>query len=127
MLGSMSDTNVLEEGKIQQLDFDKVWEIGRSGHRVIPVVLQDADTGEVLFVAYTNDEAFRMTLQLRTAVLYSTSRDEVWHKGATSGDTLSLVDVRVGGACHTSGENGTTRAGCYYRTVVNSDELAFAE
>ncbi|MEC8924141.1 MAG: phosphoribosyl-AMP cyclohydrolase, partial [Actinomycetota bacterium] len=67
----MSDTNDLEEGKIQQLDFDKVWEIGRSGHRVIPVVLQDADTGEVLFVAYTNDEAFRMTLQLRTAVLYS--------------------------------------------------------
>ena len=62
MLGSMSDTNDLEEGKIQQLDFDKVWEIGRSGHRVIPVVLQDADTGEVLFVAYTNDEAFRMTL-----------------------------------------------------------------
>ena len=142
MLGSMSDTNDLEEGKIQQLDCDKVWEIGRSGHRVSPVVLQDADTGEVLFVAYTNDEAFRMTLQLRTAVLYSTSRDEVWHKGATSGDTLSLVDVRVnceqnsllyrvrregGGACHTSGENGTTRAGCYYRTVVNSDELAFAE
>tara|TARA_B000000460_G_C21377072_1_gene332188 strand:- start:257 stop:673 length:417 start_codon:yes stop_codon:yes gene_type:complete len=138
----MSDANDLEEGTTQQLDFDKVGKIGRNGHRVIPVVLQEADSGEVLFVGYANDEAFRMTLELGSAVLYSTSRDEVWHKGATSGDTLSLVDVRVnceqnsllyrvrregGGACHTSGENGTTRAGCYYRTVVNSDELAFAE
>ena len=142
MLSSMSDTNDLEEGTTQQLDFDKVGKIGRNGHRVLPVVLQEVDSGEVLFVGYANEEAFRMTLELGSAVLYSTSRDEVWHKGATSGDTLSLVDVRVnceqnsllyrvrregGGACHTSGENGTTRAGCYYRTVVNSDELAFAE
>jgi phosphoribosyl-AMP cyclohydrolase len=138
----MSDANNLEEGTIQQLDFDKVGKIGRSGHRVLPVVLQEADSGEVLFVGYANDEAFRMTLELGSAVLYSTSREEIWHKGATSGDTLSLVDVRVnceqnsllyrvrrdrGGACHTLDENSATRAGCYYRIVTSPNELAFAE
>jgi phosphoribosyl-AMP cyclohydrolase len=138
----MSDANNLEEGTIQQLDFDKVGRIGRSGHRVLPVVLQEADSGEVLFVGYANDEAFRMTLELGSAVLYSTSREEIWHKGATSGDTLSLVDVRVnceqnsllyrvrrdrGGACHTLDENSATRAGCYYRIVTSPNELAFAE
>lgn len=142
MLSSMSDANNLEEGTIQQLDFDKVGKIGRSGHRVLPVVLQEADSGEVLFVGYANDEAFRMTLELGSAVLYSTSREEIWHKGATSGDTLSLVDVRVnceqnsllyrvrrdrGGACHTLDENSATRAGCYYRIVTSPNELAFAE
>jgi phosphoribosyl-AMP cyclohydrolase len=138
----MSDANNLEEGTIQQLDFDKVGKIGRSGHRVLPVVLQEADSGEVLFVGYANDEAFRMTLELGSAVLYSTSREEIWHKGATSGDTLSLVDVRVnceqnsllyrvrrdrGGACHTLDQNSATRAGCYYRIVTSPNELAFAE
>jgi phosphoribosyl-AMP cyclohydrolase len=138
----MSDANNLEEGTIQQLDFDKVGKIGRSGHRVLPVVLQEAESGEVLFVGYANDEAFRMTLELGSAVLYSTSREEIWHKGATSGDTLSLVDVRVnceqnsllyrvrrdrGGACHTLDENSATRAGCYYRIVTSPNELAFAE
>ena len=116
--------------------------IGRNGHQVLPVVLQEADSGEVLFVGYANDEAFRMTLELGSAVLYSTSRDEVWHKGATSGDTLSLVDVRVnceqnsllyrvrrngGGSCHTLDENSATRAGCYYRIVTSPNELAFAD
>ena len=142
MLSSMSDANDLEEGTTQQLDFDKVGKIGRNGHRVLPVVLQEADSGEVLFVGYANDEAFRMTLELGSAVLYSTSRDEVWHKGATSGDTLSLVDVRVnceqnsllyrvrrdgGGSCHTLDENSATRAGCYYRTVTSPNELALAD
>ena len=142
MLSSMSDANDLEEGTTQLLDFDKVGKIGRNGHRVIPVVLQEADSGEVLFVGYANDEAFRMTLELGSAVLYSTSRDEVWHKGATSGDTLSLVDVRVNceqnsllyrvrrdgrGCCHTLDENNATRAGCYYRTVTSPKELAFAD
>ena len=142
MLSSMSDANDLEEGTTQLLDFDKVGKIGRNGHRVLPVVLQEVDSGEVLFVGYANEEAFRMTLELGSAVLYSTSRDEVWHKGATSGDTLSLVDVRVNceqnsllyrvrrdgrGCCHTLDENNATRSGCYYRIVTSPKELAFAE
>ena len=54
MLGPMSDADGLEEGTAQQLDFDKLGTIGRSGHRVVPVVLQEADSGEVLFVGYAN-------------------------------------------------------------------------
>ena len=131
----------LEEGLAQQLDFDKVAKIGRDGHQVVPVVLQEADTGEVLFIGYANEEAFLLTLERQSAVLYSTSRNEIWHKGATSGDTLSLVDVRVnceqnsllyrvrrdgGGACHTADAAGNTRTGCYYRVVTGPETLDWA-
>ncbi|HCB34559.1 MAG TPA: hypothetical protein DEP69_05270, partial [Acidimicrobiaceae bacterium] len=106
----------LEEGTAAQVDFAKLARIGVDGRQVVPVVLQDADSGEVLFVGYADDEALALTLERRSAVLYSTSRHELWHKGATSGNTLTLVDVRVnceqnsllyrvrrdgGGACHT--------------------------
>lgn len=142
MLTLMSKTNDLEEGSTQSLDFDKIGSIGRNGHQVVPVVLQEADSGEVLFIGYANETALRMTLELNSAVLYSTSREEIWHKGATSGDTLSLVDVRVNceqnsllyrvrkegqGACHTLEEDGSTRSGCYYRIVANENELVFVE
>ena len=142
MITPMSKPNDLEEGTAQRLDFDKIGSIGRSGHQVLPVVLQEADSGDVLFVGYANETALRMTLELRSAVLYSTSREEIWHKGATSGDTLSLVDVRVNceqnsllyrvrregqGVCHTLKEDGSTRSGCYYRIVASENELLFVE
>lgn len=131
----------LEEGLAQHLDFDKLGKVGRDGHQVVPVVLQEAETGEVLFIGYANEEAFRLTLERQSAVLYSTSRNEIWHKGATSGDTLSLVDVRVnceqnsllyrvrrdgGGACHTKDASGQTRTGCYYRIVTDPESLDWA-
>lgn len=130
----------LEEGTLAQIDFTKVSQIGRDGHHVVPVVLQDAASGDVLFVGYANEEALRLTFERRSAVLYSTSRHEIWHKGATSGDTLSLVDVRVnceqnsllyrvrrdaGGACHTRDADGSARPGCYYRVVQDSTELSW--
>ncbi|MCB0989608.1 MAG: phosphoribosyl-AMP cyclohydrolase [Acidimicrobiales bacterium] len=133
-------SSALEEGLDLALDWEKVAKIGRDGHHVIPVVLQDADSLEVLFVGYANQDAFEATLERRSAVLYSTSRNEIWHKGATSGDTLSLVDVRVnceqnsllylvrrdgGGACHTRDANGDTRPGCYYRSVVDAGHMSF--
>ena len=128
----------LEEGTIAKIDFGKVSQIGRDGHQVVPVVLQDADTDDVLFIGYANEEALRLTFERRSAVLYSTSRNEIWHKGATSGDTLSLVEVRVnceqnsllyrvrrdaGGACHTRDADGAARPGCYYRGVESLTEL----
>ena len=133
-------TDALEEGLISELDFDKVANIGRAGHQVVPVVLQDADTGDVLFIGYANEEAYRLTLERGSAVLYSTSREEIWHKGATSGDVLDLVDVRVNceqnsllyrvrkagaGVCHTKDESGATRSTCYYRSVSDPDTLRF--
>ena len=124
--------NPLEEGSEPQLDFEKLRKVGETGQSVLPVVLQNADSGEVLYVAYVNEEALRATLETRTAVLWSTSRNELWHKGATSGDVLDLVDVRVnceqnsllyrvrprGGVCHTRDADGKTRAGCYYRKLT---------
>lgn len=138
-LGGVSDHTELEEGTALTLDFTKLVKIGDGGHHVVPVAVQDADTGEVLIVAYANDEAFRATLERGEAVFYSTSRNELWHKGATSGDTLSIVDVRINceqnsllyrvrpngaGACHTKGADGVARSGCYYRTVTDADTLS---
>lgn len=133
-------SEALEEGTALNLDFDKIVKIGQDGHQVVPVVLQDADNGDVLFVGYANEEAFHATLDRKSAVLYSTSRNTLWHKGATSGDTLELVDVRVNceqnsllyrvrkagtGVCHTRDDDGTARQTCYYRTVVDPSELTF--
>ena len=117
----------LEEGTRVTLEFDKLGRIGARGQRVVPVVLQHAETGAVLFVGYANREALRETLRLREAVLWSTSRDELWHKGATSATCrrrrgarelrAEIVLYRViphGGACHTVGADGRARPACYY-------------
>ena len=134
-------SEMLEEGLEVALDFDKVAKIGRAGHQVVPVVLQDAESGDVLFIGYANEEAYRITLERGSAVLYSTSREQIWHKGATSGDVLELVDVRVNceqnsllylvrkagqGVCHTKDATGGTRQTCYYRSVVDPDTLRFS-
>ena len=108
---------------------------------VIPVVVQDASSKEVLIVAYANDEAVAETFRLGEAVLYSTSRNELWHKGATSGDVLKVEEVRINceqnsllylvtpkgqGACHTKDEAGKSRSSCYYRTVENNTQLRYS-
>lgn len=133
----MPDVDV-EEGFELRLDFDKIGSIGRAIPGIAPVVIQDHDSGDVLFVGYANREALETTLRERTAVLWSTSRNELWRKGATSGDALPLVDVRVnceqnallyvvrrvtGGACHTKGEDGRSRPTCFYRNVVDMESL----
>ena len=129
--------NELEEGTRAQLDFAKLRKIAETGQAVLPVVLQHADTGEVLFIGYANERALAETLRVRQAVLWSTSRNELWHKGATSGDWLDLVDVRVNceqnsllyrvrpraGVCHTKDATGKARKQCYYRVLENASEL----
>ena len=137
----MTSPDPLEEGTALRLDFDKLKKVAESGARVVPVVLQHAETGEVLYIAYANDLALRATLEKREAVLWSTSRDELWHKGATSGDVLDLVEVRVnceqnsllyrvvprtGGVCHTKGPDGNPRPACYYRKLETEATLSFA-
>ena len=132
--------NALEEGTALTLDFEKLRKVGAGEGSVLPVVLQHAETGEVLYVAYANELALRETLEKREAVLWSTSRGELWHKGATSGDTLGLVDVRVnceqnsllyrvipktGGVCHTKDADGNARTTCYYRKLESAEEVSF--
>jgi phosphoribosyl-AMP cyclohydrolase len=124
----------LEEGNALTLDFDKLRKVAQARTAVMPVAVQDADSGEVLIVAYANDEALRYTLEHGVAAFWSTSRDELWVKGATSGDTLQIVEVRVNceqnsllyivrplgkGACHTKDATGATRKSCYYRRIVD--------
>ena len=132
--------NALEEGTALTLDFTKLIQIGMADQQVVPVVLVDHESDEVLFVGYANDLALSATLERQQAVLWSTSRNELWHKGATSGDTLSLVEVRVNceqnslmyrvrvdgsGSCHTSNADGASRDGCYYRALDDTTTLRF--
>ena len=131
----------LEEGSALQLDFSKLQKIAKTGLPVLPVVVQDADSKEVLVVAYSNQEALEHSLKTGIATFWSTSRNELWIKGKTSGDTLQLVDVRVnceqnsllylvrmmgGGVCHTKDAEGHTRKTCYYRSLKDG-KLDFLE
>jgi phosphoribosyl-AMP cyclohydrolase len=123
--------NSLEEGSVLRLDFGKIAKTAAKSADVIPVAVQNADTGEVILVAYTNETAFRTACAERRLILWSTSRNELWEKGKTSGETFDLVEVRVnceqnsllyrvrprrGGICHTKNRAGEPR-NCYYRRV----------
>ncbi|MBM3826544.1 MAG: phosphoribosyl-AMP cyclohydrolase [Verrucomicrobia bacterium] len=122
----------LEEGAQLRLDFRKLRKIASGEADVIPAVAQDAATGEVLILGYVNELALATALMERKAVFWSTSRNELWIKGLTSGDFLELIEVRVNceqnsilyrvrpagqGACHTKGADGRSRSGCYYRRL----------
>ena len=127
----------LEETTALQLDFAKIAKIADNCRDVIPVAVQNADTREVILVAYTNEAAFRKSLETRSLVLWSTSRNELWEKGKTSGQTFDLVAAYVnceqnsllyevrprrGGICHTNNQSNAPR-NCYYRRI-NPDTLA---
>lgn len=121
----------LEEGSALTLDFNKLEKAVGQSKGIIPVAVQHADTREVILVAYTNELAFRKSLADRSLVLWSTSRNELWEKGKTSGETFDLVEARVnceqnsllylvrprrGGICHTKNQAGQPR-NCYYRKI----------
>jgi phosphoribosyl-AMP cyclohydrolase len=112
-----------------QLDFKKL-KSSISDCEVMPVVVQDHESKEVLMVAFANADAVEESFRRGIAVFWSTSRQELWIKGETSGDTLKLLDVRTNcygnsllytvklvgkGMCHTKDSNGISRFGCYYR------------
>ena len=128
----MGGNRALEEGSDLQLDWTKLSKVASKKCDVVPVVVQDSQTGNVLICAYANQIALSETFDRNVACLWSTSRNELWVKGATSGDTLDLDQVLVNceqnslvykvtprrkGACHTKDRFGNTRVSCYYRTV----------
>ncbi len=120
------DKKILEEGTKLLLDFEK-----RGG--LVPAVVQNVADGRILMLAYVSPEALKITLEKGMATFWSTSRNELWTKGETSGDFLKIVEIltdcdqdalvyRVepqgGGACHTKDpETGKTRASCFYRKL----------
>ena len=61
---------------------------------LVPAIVQDAETKEVLTLAYMNQESLTKTLETGETWFYSRSRQELWHKGATSGNTQSVVSVK---------------------------------
>jgi phosphoribosyl-AMP cyclohydrolase len=98
-------------------------EIKYDANGLVPAIVQDAETHEVLMLAYMNAESLKLTLETGETWFWSRSRSELWHKGATSGNVQRVVEVRVdcdadtllvlvnpaGAACHT-GERT-----CFYR------------
>ena len=96
---------------------------------LVPAIVQDADTGEVLMLAYMNEESLGLTLSSGEAWFYSRSRQELWHKGETSGNIIKLKDMSyncennsllvkgypTGPVCHTGNQN------CFYRKLTEAD------
>jgi phosphoribosyl-AMP cyclohydrolase len=132
----------LEETSELRLDFTKLEKVGGQvaasraagaapDPGVIPVAVQNADTKEVILVAYTNEFAMKESFAKRKLVLWSTSRNKLWFKGETSGETFDLLEAYVnceqnsllyvvrpcrGGICHTKNKAGAPR-NCYYRRI----------
>ena len=120
-----------EEGTELQLDFGKMARAAAQCPDVIPVAVQNADTKEIILVAYTNQEAFQRSIRTRVATFWSTARNELWIKGESSGNVFELSEVRVNreqnslvylvrpkreGICHTRNSQGRARD-CYYRRL----------
>lgn len=97
---------------------------------LIPAIVQDYTNGEVLMMAYMNEESFKKTIATGRTWFYSRSRNELWNKGATSGhyqyvknikmdcdrDTLLINVEQIGAACHTGNKT------CFYSEIYNNKE-----
>jgi len=106
---------------IENLQFDE--------RGLIPAIVQDADTGEVLMLGYMNEEALRRTLSSGEVWFYSRSRQELWHKGETSGirikacsvwkdcdsDTILVKAHPTGPVCHTGNKT------CFFQQLTKQD------
>ncbi len=114
----------LEENTNLQLQFDK-----RGG--LLPVVVQEYSSGQILMLGSINEEAFNNTLKTGKASFWSTSRNKLWVKGEQSGNILVIKNILVDcdqdaviyqvelvgdGVCHTFGQNGKHRKACFYRS-----------
>ncbi len=120
------DKQDLEEGSALCINYEK-----RGG--LVPAVVQDINDGRILMLAYVNELALQVTLEKGMATFWSTSRNELWTKGETSGDYLKIIEILIdcdqdaliykvepqgGGACHTRNpQTGLTRESCFYRCL----------
>ena len=120
-MSTSADFNDIEDGLKLQPKFDAAG--------LVTCVVTDAGTGEVLMVAHMNHEALRKTIASGEAWYFSRSRNALWRKGETSGQTQRVVEMRLdcdqdavwirveqtGAACHTG------RRSCFYRRVDSAD------
>ncbi|AUC14039.1 phosphoribosyl-AMP cyclohydrolase [Tenacibaculum sp. SZ-18] len=126
----------LEESESLYPQFDK-----RNG--LLPVAVQETKSGQVLMLASVNKEAFQKTLRTKIATFWSTSRNELWTKGETSGDFLKIDNILIdcdqdalvyqvtlvgNGVCHTFNSQGIHRKACFYREIdLENNNLKFIE
>tara|TARA_R100001143_G_scaffold52481_2_gene47668 strand:- start:30964 stop:31377 length:414 start_codon:yes stop_codon:yes gene_type:complete len=118
-------SKALEEGDEISLQFEK-----REG--LLPVAVQEFKSGEILMIASVNSEALAHSIKTKEAAFWSTSRNELWIKGATSGNRMTIQEILVdcdqdaliykvsleaGGVCHTTTEEGIHRKSCFYRKM----------
>ncbi len=108
-------------------DFEKM-------NHMIPAIVQDVKTKQVLMLAYVNEEAYDKMLETKQTYFYSRSRNELWHKGETSGhyqnikgmyldcdnDTLVIYVEQIGAACHTGSYS------CFFNEVIPYDNTDLA-
>lgn len=121
---------MIEEGSELRLQFEK-----RDG--LLPVVVQESSSGDILMIASVNGEALNQTIKSGKATFWSTSRQKIWLKGETSGNALLIEEILVDcdqdaliykvtldgkGACHTINKKGSPRKSCFYRKL-NTDSL----
>lgn len=104
--------------RVEQVNFEK-------SNGLVPAIVQDNETKEVLMLAYMSKESLRKTLEEKTTWFYSRSRNELWNKGSTSGhfqyvqeikidcdnDTILMLVNQTGAACHTGNKT------CFYRDL----------
>lgn len=127
--------SVVEDGDVVMVQFRK-----RGG--LVPVVVQEIGSEQVLMVGYANARAVAETRRTGYATFWSTSRSEIWTKGATSGDWLAVREIRVdcdqdallyrvelegAGVCHTRRGDGTPRHRCFYRSLSSDGSLVTDE
>lgn len=111
------ELNNVNTNNLKEVDFSK---------GLVPAIIQDYKSDEVLMLAYMNEESLNRTLETGTTWFWSRSRNEYWNKGATSGhfqyvksittdcdgDTLLVKVEQVGAACHTGNRT------CFYREII---------
>ena len=113
------------------MDTDWLDEIKWNADALVPVVTQESGSGKVLMLAWMNREALQRTVALGQAVYWSRSRQRLWHKGETSGNTLKVNDIRLdcdgdalllevqqsgAVACHTG------RHSCFFRQLQSQGQ-----
>jgi phosphoribosyl-AMP cyclohydrolase len=100
-------------------------EIKFDSNGLIPAIVQDVNTNQVLMMAYMNQESLRLTLEKKETIFWSRSRNEIWHKGETSGNIQKVIEIKIdcdadtllilvepaGPACHTGEQS------CFYRNI----------
>jgi len=107
----------MENNLIEKIKFDS--------NGLIPAIVQDVNTNQVLMMAYMNQESLHLTIEKKETVFWSRSRNEIWHKGETSGNIQKVIEIKIdcdadtllilvqpaGPACHTG------EVSCFYRNI----------